>query len=70
MIGPFGGTADLTAVFFVVVMVIGALVALLSYEFWGRGAWWFGLGLVGLAAVLLLFRALAGGMVGPFGGDS
>lgn len=70
MIGPFGGTADLTAVFFVVVMVVGALVALLSYEFWGRGAWWFGLGLVGAAAVLLLFRALAGGMVGPFGGQS
>ena len=70
MIGPFGGTADLTAVFFVVVAVIGALVALLSYEFWGRGAWWFGLGLVGAAMVLLLFRALAGGMIGPFGGDS
>ncbi len=70
MIGPFGGTADLTAVFFVVVAVVGALVALLSYEFWGRGAWWFGLGLLGLAVVLLLFRALAGGMIGPFGGDS
>ncbi len=70
MIGPFGGTADLTAVFFVVVAVIGMLVLLLSYEFRGRGAWWFGLGLVGVAAVLLLFRALAGGMVGPFGGDA
>ncbi|MAG37396.1 MAG: hypothetical protein CL878_14270 [Dehalococcoidia bacterium] len=70
MIGPFGGAADLTAVFFAVVAVIGVLVMLLSYELWGRSAWWFGLGVVGLAALLLLFRALAGGMIGPFGGES
>lgn len=70
MIGPFGGTAGLTGVFFILVVVVGFLVMLLSYEFWGRASWWFGLGLSSLGAMLLLFRSLAGGTIGPFGGGT